>query len=214
MLKLNSLCKSYGGLAVLENLSYDFETGITVILAPSGSGKTTLLRIIAGLDKADFGSVSLPEGAKISVNFQEDRLLPTLTALENVALPIDNKKLALKWLEKMGISDFASYLPDQLSGGMKRRVALARALAYNGDILLLDEPFKGLDTATKEHIINVVKDERKGKTTLLITHDIFEAQRCGDTVIIASGPPLKFSEIIRGDEIETIDTKSLQNIVL
>ena len=148
-------------------------------MGESGCGKTTLLRIIAGLE--DFsGSISQVPSGGISMVFQEDRLLPWRTALENVALVRDGSSgEAMCLLDAMELSAEAGKLPGALSGGMQRRVALARALNFDGDMLLLDEPFKGLDEALRARVIAAVRG--RFPLTVIATHDRAEAEALGMT---------------------------------
>jgi len=146
------------------------DTGIYCLLGASGSGKTTLLRIIAGLETPDSGVVTGTAGKKISFVFQSDRLLPNSIAFENIALA-SSPEAATLWLERLELSDAADKKPRKLSGGMKRRVALARALAFDGDILLLDEPFKGFDSELKKRIIPYIIEFSKNALVVLVTHD-------------------------------------------
>lgn len=180
---LNGICKSFDGVKVLDGFSFAFpNNSITVVTGPSGSGKTTLLRIIAGLEKADGGELRI-DGKKISMVFQEDRLLPSKTALENVAAVTD-KENARHWLDRVGLADFACTLPRELSGGMKRRVAIARALAFGGDILLLDEPFMGLDPDLHDCIFDLISKEKEKSCIILVTHDMDDAVKCDFRVSI------------------------------
>lgn len=191
-LELRNVSKAFGELSVLKNFSFSFPKGITAIIAPSGSGKTTLLRIIAGLEKPDSGEVVFPREGKLSFMFQEDRLLPALTAAENIAVVAGgDKAIGAKWIKLVGLEGFENAYPHELSGGMKRRVALGRTLAFGGEIALLDEPFKGLDSESKEKIQSATLDELREKITIIITHDKAEAERLGAKIFEAEGPPLE-----------------------
>lgn len=179
---LSGICKSFGEKLVLNNVSAVFPAGRTSCMsAASGVGKTTLLRLMMGLDKPDRGSVSGMEHAKISVVFQEDRLCEEMTVSENVRLvapAISNKEIAAA-MEKIGLTDCDAQPVCELSGGMRRRAAVLRAVLYGGDILLLDEPFKGLDDETKQSVIAFIRAHFYGKTVILITHDENEAKALG-----------------------------------
>ena len=165
-MKIENLCKSYGDKTVLRDLTLELpDTGVTVLSGASGCGKTTLLRLLAGLETPDSGT--LPPLGRVSYLFQEDRLFPHLTAKENVALVADGDGL----LASLGLEDSADKFPHELSGGMKRRVALARALAYDADTYLFDEPFKGLDAAMKETALALLLRKTDGKRVILVTHE-------------------------------------------
>ncbi len=182
---LKDISKSYGKKAVISNLSYAFDgTGSYALLGESGAGKTTLLRIIAGLDKDYCGTV---EGNKdCSFAFQEYRLFPRLCAIDNIILPtnaeknIENTEKAKNLLKQLGFKEEEMLLlPDELSGGMKQRVSLARAFFANAPILLLDEPTKELDPALCSAVNSMIKAEAKRRTVIIVTHrtdDIAELQ--------------------------------------
>lgn len=172
MIEFEHVQAGYPGKKIFNDLSLVFpQKGAIALMGPSGYGKTTLLRLAAGLIKPESGRIKGLEGKKISFLFQEDRLLPWLTAQKNVALASDEEKAAC-WLEQMEIENAAQY-PREMSGGMQRRVALARAMAFGGDILLLDEPFKGLDEGLRARIAARIKG--RFPLTILSIHDKAEA---------------------------------------
>ena len=176
MIRFEKVCFSYPGKEIFRDLSLEFpEEGAIALMGPSGLGKTTLLRLLAGLEKPMAGKITGTEEKKISFLFQEDRLLPWLTAEKNVALASDTAKAA-GWLAQMEIEN-AAQSPLEMSGGMQRRVALARAMAYEGDILLLDEPFKGLDESLRARIAGRIRE--KAALTVLSIHDRTEAALMG-----------------------------------
>lgn len=173
---------------VLQNLSYTFETGrITAITGVSGIGKTTILNLAAGLLRASEGSV-INTFAKTAYVFQESRLLPWKTALENVTCVCGDEAKARKYLDMLLPGESDKY-PDELSGGMQQRVAIARAMAYEADLVLLDEAFKGLDEKTKSEVIEILKEHLKGRTAIMITHDKSELSLC-DTVLEVNATPI------------------------
>lgn len=190
--QVKNLYKSFGDNRVLENLSLSFEKNkITVVAGPSGCGKTTLLNIISGIEKPDSGEVILKDHT-ISYIFQEDRLIPNLTVYGNIEFvlkssmtPQESKPVIEKYLELVRLTGARDKYPDQLSGGMKRRVAVARAFAYRSDLLIMDEPFKGLDDKLKKEIMEeFLRIYRLDKrTVILVTHDMDEARFLGDTII-------------------------------
>lgn len=180
MIVLSDVTAGYPGKTVLQKLSLSLpEQGAVALMAPSGFGKTTLLRVLAGLLKPSSGTVSGLENKKIAFLFQEDRLLPWLNAEKNVSIVSSAEKARL-WLQAMEIEDPGLY-PHEMSGGMQRRVALARATAFGGDLLLLDEPFKGMDEALRARIAARVKNQFP--LTVLSVHDQEEAELMGATIL-------------------------------
>ncbi len=178
-IKVNNLFKSFNGQQVLNNVSLSFaEGGITCIMGTSGVGKTTLANIMMGLRKADSGKIIGLQGKKISAVFQEDRLIEHLDAIKNIMLvcPKDMKKEVIEDnLKEIGLTEYKDKPTKSLSGGMRRRVVMVRALLSDYDVLIMDEPFKGLDEELKGRVINYVKEKTKGKTVVIITHDKDEA---------------------------------------
>lgn len=175
MIKIEHLSKSFGKNKVLNDLSLNLKKGQRLaIIAPSGSGKTTLLRIISGLEKKYSGKCEV--NGKVSYMFQENRLFEFSTVSENILAVTDSKERASQLIKAVELEEYSNALPQSLSGGMKRRVALARALAYDFDILLLDEPFTGLDEDLKARIIHNIEKSIEGKTVILVTHSEKDAQ--------------------------------------
>lgn len=178
-IELHNLSKSFGKNQVLQSVSAVFPTGETsCIMAASGVGKTTLLRILMGLEVADAGKIAGLAEQKISVVFQEDRLLEHMTAVENIRLvsPHLTKDEIVLEMEAVGLFGCENQPVAEFSGGMKRRVALLRGLLAKHDVLLLDEPFRGLDAQRKEEVLAYLKTKTKGKTVILVTHDKVEAE--------------------------------------
>ena len=175
---IEHLSKKYGEKKVLEDLNLVLEAGKTYTMAgPSGCGKTTFLRILMGLEKADSGTITGVPG-KISAVFQENRLSESFSALDNVMLVMNSenkKETAAELLHALGLTDNLTKPVKSFSGGMKRRVALARALAADYDLLILDEPFTGLDAQNRELAIKVIEEYTKNKTVLLVSHDIIDS---------------------------------------
>ena len=178
-LEVRNLCKAYGDHVVLKDFSHAFPDGrVTAIEGRSGCGKTTLLRLIAGLEAPDAGTIlGVPEGG-IAMVFQEDRLPPQLTAAGclRMVLPRTPDREALGAL---GLGDAPDQPVREFSGGMRRRVALARALLYPAPLILLDEPFKGLDAATRAAAIDFARPRLAGRTALLVTPDPEDAAAFG-----------------------------------
>lgn len=174
LVTFNGVVKSFAGNRVLDGFSHAFARGtLTFIEGPSGAGKTTLLRLACGLETPDRGSIDRLAGVRFSYVFQEDRLCENLSAAANVRLvcPDRGSRLPERLLERLGIGDRAATAVKKLSGGEKRRVALARALAAPSDVLLLDEPLTGLDGETRSEVLEVVRPHLAGKAILWVTHD-------------------------------------------
>ena len=180
MLKLSDITKSFGERCVLSGVSLSLEKGdVAVLSGISGGGKTTLLRIAAGLEKADSGSAE--KDGTVAVVFAEARLFPSVSVLENVTCVMrgdkrENAKRAEKLLSMLGLSDAKDLYPREISSGMAARVSIARALAYDADIYLLDEPLKSLDEALKMQVMQDLKEFFKTKAVLIISHDEAEAE--------------------------------------
>lgn len=196
MLELKDVSLSFGALEVLRGASLTLGQDERIaITGPSGCGKTSLLHVIAGLLHPDSGLVR-NRAARTACVFQEPRLLPWLSAEENVSIVMPHGTQgqdALMLLKKLGLADSAEKHPCELSGGMQQRAALARALAYAPDLLLLDEPFRALDAASKALAIDAV-NERADCAVILVTHSPEEADALGCRII-------PFSQIQRTAEI-------------
>jgi ABC-type nitrate/sulfonate/bicarbonate transport system ATPase subunit len=172
MVRLENVSKAFGDKTVLSGFSYEFVEGARyVITGSSGVGKTTLLRLICGLLRPDEGKAEVAEGVRVRAVFQEDRLLPWRTVLQNVTLGESDGAYARELLSELGHADEADAYPAALSGGMSRRVAIARALCAKPDVLLLDEPFNGLDPDMKARTAALIFDKMRGKTVITVAHD-------------------------------------------
>ena len=183
-----NVSKSFDNKLVLDDVTMSFRSGkVTAIMGPSGEGKTTLARIISGLETADSGQVEFSVPAGVSFLFQEDRLLPWLNIYDNIALAQGGAECSARvraLAERLEISDTLWQLPVALSGGMKHRAALARTFNADSNLIILDEPFRGLDGALKERIVNKLwDDETADKTVILITHSPDDAEKLGDIVV-------------------------------
>ena len=190
MIVLDKVSVSYGDKKVMENLSLSLPLeGVTALRGPSGCGKTTLLRLLAGLERPRSGTVSgVPEGTAIL--FQEDRLLPWRTVGQHITdvLPRERRGEVSRWLELTELAGEEDRRPGQLSGGMGRRLALARTLALGGELYLLDEPFAGVDPDRAARILERIR--ALGVPVLLVSHEE-TALRLAGRVITVDGPPLR-----------------------
>ena len=185
-IRIDKLTKSYGSKLALPPFSCTLAAGeIVCLLGQSGCGKTTLLRLLLGLEAPTGGALTgLPE--RISAVFQEDRLCPAFSAVTNVSLALGRQvpcEDAVSLLTELGLGDALSKPVRELSGGMQRRVAIARSLLRPADLYLMDEPFKGLDEGTRKTVMDLVLQRTRGKTLLVVTHDPEEASYLGGRVI-------------------------------
>ncbi|MCQ2486110.1 MAG: ATP-binding cassette domain-containing protein [Clostridia bacterium] len=176
MKSIENLNFSYGDAKVLSDFSVSLpDKGSVAIAGASGAGKTTLLRIIAGLEKNYSGTLQGFENSTFSISFQAPRLLPWLSARENIACVLNGSHRnrlaeADSWLEKLDMADFSDKRPDKLSGGQQQRVSLARAFAKDSDILLLDEPTTGLDEKLRDNVLKIIAGEAEKRLVIYVTH--------------------------------------------
>jgi NitT/TauT family transport system ATP-binding protein len=217
---LRNIVKEYGDrgkrVRVLDGINLEIRSEILAILGPSGCGKSTLLRIIAGIEKPSSGEIiyrtSNRDRPPIGFVFQSPSLLPWLTVLENVALPLrargvpkkEAEETARKYLSLVGLQEFENFYPEELSGGMKQRVNLARALGIEPEILLMDEPFSHLDPLTAENLRAELLDIWLSslapvKAIVLVTHDVVEAVYMADRIAILTPRPARVASIINID---------------
>ena len=190
MLKITNLSFSFGKKVILEDFSMTLEKGeIVALMAPSGYGKTTLLGIISGLFKPQKGEIE-NDFEKVTYVFQEPRLFPWLTVSENLLAVISekdetSKQAVAEYLELVGLSDAANKYPSELSGGMKSRASLARALVYGGDLFLFDEPFAALDEDLRHDLTAKIKEylRARGASAILVTHNKEDATEIADRIL-------------------------------
>lgn len=190
-LSLENISKSYGENSVLRGISLSVGNESVAVMGKSGSGKTTLLRIAAGLEKPDSGTVKTD--GRIAFSFAEPRLFESISVLENVTCVIDgdekeNAERAKEILSSLAITDVYEKKPSELSSGMAQRVSLARMIASDRSICLLDEPLRGLDEATKAIVISALQKHLRGKCALIVTHSKEEANElCNKIYTISDG---------------------------
>ncbi|MBR4441986.1 MAG: ABC transporter ATP-binding protein [Clostridia bacterium] len=188
---VKDLSKSFDGKAVLSGLSFELpDSGVVAVEGRSGSGKTTLLNILMGLLPPDAGRIDGLAGRRVTAVFQENRLLESWSAMKNIRLvcprAVTDAEIRAH-LAEVGLAGEEKTVARALSGGMKRRVALVRAVIAPGDVLILDEPFKGLDEATREAAIRYVLRHASNRLILLVTHDRAEAEAMGAEKTITIG---------------------------
>lgn len=184
MIEIKNINKKYGEKIIFDNFSINLTEGeITVILGESGTGKTTFLKILSGIEKFEGKIENLPENA--SFVFQEDRLLPFKTVEENLVFALGKGEYD-QALKSVGLEGEKNKYPDELSGGMARRVALLRAFLFKSELMLMDEPFSSLDIAVKYKLMNLFLDmwKKDRRTTVLVTHNIDEALYLGKRIVI------------------------------
>jgi NitT/TauT family transport system ATP-binding protein len=217
IVEVRGVSKTYpGGVEALNNISLTFPEGeLTSLLGPSGCGKTTLLKIIAGLLEPTGGEILIRgrrvtgPGPERSFVFQDFALMPWATVIRNAAfglelrgvLRLEREAVAEKYIAEVGLKGFEQKYPHELSGGMRQRVGLARALVVNADIIMMDEPFSAVDEQTRrqfqEDLLRLVANERK--TFLFVTHSIEEAVYVSNRIVLLSKRPSRVSEIIDVD---------------
>lgn len=193
-IEFQHVTKAFGDKILIEDLSYTFSIEkCTALMGPSGIGKTTLLRLMTGLTKPDFGKIQ-DAVQSYSMLFQENRLLPFQTALQNVEI-VSNTAIARYYLDLLSLEGEYDSYPKELSGGMQRRVALARALAFPSDLLILDEPLKGLDEVLWQKGLEILKEESQKRPILFVTHDPREAEFLEASVYEITQDPINNASI-------------------
>ena len=224
---VKNVFKNYGETEALRDLSLDFPRGeLTSLLGPSGCGKTTLLKIIAGLLPATSGEVIVngkivkEPGPDRAFVFQDFALLPWASVIRNVAFGLElrgvakseRESIAAKYIGDVGLKGFENTFPHELSGGMRQRVGLARALSVDAQVLLMDEPFSAVDEQTRrkfqEDLLNLVKNENK--TFIFVTHSIEEAVYVSDQIALLLPRPSRVSEVIRPTSFKNKDVDSIR----
>ena len=199
--RLLNVGKSFANLPVLSHLNLEIEEHkLACIVGPSGAGKTTLLNLISGVLEPDSGSINGFDGKSVAYLFQETRLLPWKTVEQNIEFVLKDKmskrkrlEVVSKAIETVGLAAFGGYYPAQLSGGMKQRVAIARAFAYPADLLLMDEPFDGLDPQLKKTVMKAFLNlwQMEKRSVFFVTHDMNEALLLGEEIFVLTDRPAR-----------------------
>lgn len=219
MMALQGVCKKFpNGVVALEGITTSIAAGeFVALLGPSGCGKSTLLRLLAGLESPSAGTIEWPGGAAlpgdIGFVFQDATLMPWASAAENVFLPLklrgksreETKAQVQAALAQVGLADFAQAKPAALSGGMRMRVSIARALVSEPKLLLMDEPFAALDEFTRFKLQEDLREvwKRTGKTIVFVTHSIYEAAYLASRVLVMSPRPGRVAADVRSPVVES-----------
>ena len=208
-------------IPIIDAVSFTVDAGdFLCLLGPNGCGKTTLLRILGGIEPATRGRVTLdgeaivahqPHARRVGVVFQEDRLLPWKTLRENVTLVLrplglgaaERAARAARYLDLVGLAGFEDYVPGRVSGGMRQRAAIARALAIEPDVLLMDEPFGALDAQNRRIMQREVRRiwRETGRTIVFVTHSIEDAVEIGTTLLMLSARPSRIRALLKNDAV-------------
>jgi len=220
MIKLINVSKKYNDLEILKDFNISFERNkITCLFGPSGVGKTTIANIIAGIVPIDEGKIEGIDNSLFSYVFQEPRLLKWYSVYDNIdfvlkdVYPPDNRvNIINNYLNMVGLTEYKNYKINALSGGMEQRVSLARAFAYPSDILIMDEPFKGLDFKLKQEMISLFKSmwHKSKRTVIFITHQVDEAVILSHTIYKLNKRPVSIENRIDVSN----NTEDLENLLL
>ena len=194
MLSVKTLSKSHGSRRVIDRLSFSIPAGARVTMfAPSGAGKSTLINILSGVDRPDNGVFAFRPEMRRSTIFQEPRLFPYMTVRENIFFPLRMQRQPITpecaeryrgWLDVCGLGGEEQHYPYQLSGGMKQKVAFIRGMITMPDMVMMDEPFKSIDVASKQRMMAHLLDAHRGVTLLLVTHNLDEIPLLTSTLFV------------------------------
>lgn len=213
MIELKNIYFSFGKDIIISDLNLRIEAGKTYcIMGKSGVGKTTLMKLISGLLVPDNGKILGTEKLKKSFIFQENRLLPWLSVYENIKYITDDEEKIIKALQDTSLLTEKDKPADKLSGGMARRLAIARATAFDGDVFFIDEPLYGLDVKTSRGILELIKKTVGNKTAFIITHSPEEAFCLADEIIFLHNKPVTSADVIKKDNFS--DVQSIKSYLL
>ncbi|WP_457751678.1 ATP-binding cassette domain-containing protein [Thermococcus sp.] len=198
---VENVVKSFGE-KILDGISLEVKAGEVVgLIGPNGTGKSTLVKILAGVESPDSGRVYVKNP---SVLYQKDYLLPWKRLRDNLCLPsrFRGRECGLKYVERLGIVQYLDLYPKQVSGGTRRKTAIARALNMDFDVLILDEPFTGLDSRSKEELLSIIRElANSGKGVLVVSHQLEELFKVADRVYIIGGRPARIKKTLRREEL-------------
>jgi len=198
---VKNLRKSFNEL-ILDEVSLEVRAGEVVgLIGPNGTGKSTLVKILAGVIEPDSGEVFVKNP---SVLYQEDYLLPWKRLRDNVCLParFRGRKCRLEYVERLGLENYLDLYPKEVSGGTRRKASILRALLMDFDVLILDEPFTGLDARSKEELLSIIRElANSGKGVLVVSHQLEELFKVADRVYLIGGRPAKIKKILRREEL-------------
>lgn len=221
MIRLINVTKTYGELLLLKDFNINFDNNkITCLFGPSGVGKTTIANIVSGIVKIDKGSIEGISNSLFSYVFQEPRLLKWYTVYENIDFVLkdvyelkERVKIIESYLDMVELSEYKNYKIDELSGGMEQRVSLVRAFAYPSDILIMDEPFKGLDYKLKNEMMFLFKKmwNSSQRTVIFITHDVDEAINLSDIIYTLKNRPLS---IVHRLTVNNNNKEEIKNLLI
>ncbi len=209
LLRVSRVSKSFGDIRVIEEVSLVVRRGeIVVLFGPTGCGKTTLLRMMAGVEKPSSREIAM-NYRRVGFVFQDDRLVPWLSSRENVEMVCGDRERALEALKRVNLHDYAHLFPCELSGGMRKKLGIARALSVEPDLLLLDEPFSSLDFHVRWAVADVIREHSKNSGVVLVTHDVEMAKRLGSRILILSRKPSKVIAEVEPQYLE----KKLEEVI-
>lgn len=213
MIEASNISVKFGEKYIIKNLSFTLKENKTyAVMGKSGVGKTTLLNAVFGLLDLSEGAINFPPGKKKAFIFQDNRLINWLSVFDNVKYVTKNTKNVENALKITGLWEDREKYPNELSGGMKRRLSIARAYAYGGDVFFIDEPLYGLDIKTEGNMLKLIKKMTENKTAFVVTHDPNEAFYLSNSIIFLDSPPI--SKILIKNKNEFKSSDDLKDYIL